>query len=312
MVEGRVAAAAAWISLTASPSAVAGLQVERNRHRRQLAGVADRQRTGVGADLHDRAERDQRRRRRVGWDRRRPHVQFVQRRRILLELRRDLQDHLVLVVRRINLRHLPRAVGVIQSALNLSHVQAERRDLVAIQIDLDLRILQLKVAADVFDALDLADLGLEQRRPVIQLRRVGILHRELIEAARALLATEVDRWLVHHVNAHARHLRQLRPQLRHDLIDVEFPLGARLQVDGDAALVESAAAGATADIAAQSGNVRILPDDRGDLFLVAHHLVEADALDRLDADVESSLILGGQEAFRNQTEQIDRSEDQRD
>ena len=55
-----------------------------------------------------------------------------------------------------------------------------------------------------------------------------------------------------------------------------------------------------------------LADDVGDLLLVAHHLVEADALDRFDADLEAPLILGRQEALRDEPEQVDGAEDQRD
>ena len=44
----------------------------------------------------------------------------------------------------------------------------------------------------------------------------------------------------------------------------------------------------------------------GDLLLMAHHLVEGDALDRLGADVEAALILARQEALRDEHEQIAR------
>ena len=125
-----------------------------------------------------------------------PDVQHRHRGRILLEFRRDLQNHLILIVRRVDLRHLTRAVGVVQRRLHLIHGQAERRNLVAIHRDLDLRVLHLQVAAHVLEAWYFAHLGFEDRRPVIELRGVGILQRELIEAARAHLAAEVDRWLI--------------------------------------------------------------------------------------------------------------------
>ena len=50
----------------------------------------------------------------------------------------------------------------------------------------------------------------------------------------------------------------------------------------------------------------------GDLQLVAHHLVEADALHRLGADVEAPLILARQEALRHEREQVTGADQQRD
>ena len=66
---------------------------------------------------------------------------------------------------------------------------------------------------------------------LVQLGGVGVLQRELVQAARALLAADVDRRRVHHEHADAGHLRQLRPQLRDDLVDRQRALGARLQLD---------------------------------------------------------------------------------
>ena len=74
------------------------------------------------------------------------HVEHRERRRILLVLRRDLHDHLVLVVRREDLRDLPRAVRRRQRRLDLIDRQAERRDLLAIERDVQLRILDLQIA----------------------------------------------------------------------------------------------------------------------------------------------------------------------
>ena len=105
---------------------VARLEVERQVHRWKLAGVADRQRPDAGRHRRHRVERDE-------LAARRSHVQHRQRCRILLELRRDLQNDLVLVARRVDLRNLPRAVGVEQRRLHLIHRQAERSDPVAVQ-----------------------------------------------------------------------------------------------------------------------------------------------------------------------------------
>ena len=63
------------------------------------------------------------------------HVEQRQRGRVALELRRHLHDDLVLVVGREDLRDLPRAVGRGQRELDLVHREAERGDLVAVEVD---------------------------------------------------------------------------------------------------------------------------------------------------------------------------------
>src|SRR5262249_35501451 len=173
--------------------------------------------------------------------------------------------------------------------------------------------LHLQIAADVLDARQLAHFLLEDRRPVVQLRRVRVLQRELVQAPRALLAAEVDRRLIRHVGADARYLRQLRSQAGDELIDGDLALGARLQLDHHAAGIQAAGAEASAtDLDLILRDVRVLRNHVGDLYLVPRHLFEADALQRLGADAESPLILARQESFRHRLEQEPRTDEQPD
>ena len=201
----------------------------------------------------------------------------------LLELRRHAQDHLILIVRRVDLRDLTRAIGVVERRLHLIHRQAERRNAIAIHVDLNLRIVQPQVAVDVLDAGQRPHLVFEQRRRAVELDRVGVLQRELIGAARTLLAAQVDRRLIDHEHAHARHLRDLRAQVGNDLIDGPRALGARLQVDRNPALIEPPVPPPppAPKLLRVRDDVRILGHDLGHLGLVPHHLLEADALNRL-------------------------------
>ena len=176
-------------------------------------------------------------------------------------------------------------------------------------------LLQAQIAADVLDAGNLLELRLHQRRRAIQLRGVGVLQRELVDAARALLAAEVDRRLVDHEHAHARDPGDLRTKVGDDLIDRSRPLRLGLQVDAHAPLVQLTAAATTAaaaDVVAEADDVGILGDDVGDFHLVPQHLFEADALDALDADRETILVFARQEPLRHDQEQIRRAGDEQE
>ena len=108
-------------------------------------------------------------------------------------------------------------------------------------------------------------------------------------------------------------LRDLRPQVGDDLIDRSRALRLGLQVDAHAPLVQLPAAAATAaaaDVVAEADDVGILGDDVGDFHLVPQHLLEADALNALDADVEAILVLARQEALRHDQEQVRRAGDE--
>ena len=269
--------------------------------------MADRHRPDVGLQPRDRLERNQ-------PPRIRTDVQQRHRRRIVLKLRRHLQDDLVLVVRRVDLRDLSRAVGVVQRVLDLVRRESQRRDLVPVHVDRDLRVLQQQVAADVLQPRQLPDLFLHQRRVLVQLGGVGVLQRELIQRAlTALSRAEIDRRLIGHERPDAGNLRDLRPQLRDGLIDRQRPLVARLQLDPDAAGVQRAAAvadGANHHVGA--GHVRVLREHLGHLHLVARHVVEADALRRFRVHHEPALILAREEPFRHDREQVHGADEQHD
>ena len=141
---------------------IAGLQVERQVHRRKLSRVAHRERADAHRDIGHGIERNELS---IG----RPDVEHRQRRRILLKFRRDLQDDLVLIAGRVNLRDLARPVRIEQRRLNLTDGQPERGDPVAVEGDLELRIVQPQIAVDVLDARNLAHRLFEDRRGTVKL-----------------------------------------------------------------------------------------------------------------------------------------------
>ena len=87
---------------------------------------------------------------------------------------------MILIARGVDLRNLPRAVGIEQRRFDLVHGQSKRSDPVAIQADLHLGIVQPEVAVDVFDAVDVPHHLFERRGRAIELCGIGILQRELI------------------------------------------------------------------------------------------------------------------------------------
>ena len=135
--------------------------------------MVDRLRPDALPRRDDRRERDQLAARRL-------HVEHRERRRILLVLRRHLHDDLILVVGREDLRDLPRAVGRRERRFHLIDGQPERRDLLAIEIHLELGVLDLQVRVDVEQSGQIAQRRLEARRDTIELLGVGILQRELV------------------------------------------------------------------------------------------------------------------------------------
>ena len=115
--------------------------------------MVHRQRTYGVFEARQRAQRDHRLCGRV-LPRGRANVQHRQRRRVVLEFRIDLHNHLVLIVWHINRRYLPRCVSVPKRLFDLPGPNALGCDphgcgLVSVNNDLQLRIANLQVAADV-------------------------------------------------------------------------------------------------------------------------------------------------------------------
>ncbi len=102
-------------------------QVERDRDRRELPLVADRQVGALaGVDLDESRERD------LLAVERRGQVELVEQCRILLQRRRDLQHHVVAVELGEVLRHLPLPDGVVQRGVDGLRRDAEARCAIAV------------------------------------------------------------------------------------------------------------------------------------------------------------------------------------
>ena len=103
-----------------SPECNAWSRVERNRNRRKLARVRNREWTDVLRDVRHCAQRNK-----VALLR--ANVEHAERVDVTLKFRLELHDHEVLIVGRVDRRHLARAVRVVQGGFDLLRANAQRR-----------------------------------------------------------------------------------------------------------------------------------------------------------------------------------------
>src|SRR6185437_881996 len=145
-------------------------RIERNRDGGQLAGVVDSERT----------YRLRERRNGTQWNermcRRRPNVQHAECSEILLELRLQLHDHVVFVVRRVDVRHLPGAVRVIERGFNVLRGDSERGRVIAIYVHIHLRIRDLQIARYILQLWKTAHARFHSYRGRIECGDVRTLH----------------------------------------------------------------------------------------------------------------------------------------
>src|SRR5882762_3195048 len=152
--------------------------------------------------------------------------------RILLILWLHFQNHLIFVCRLVDRRDLSHTKGVAKCGLNLLNRHAQRRGLLAIDVDVDLWRVYLKIAIDILNRLHLPHILLEQSYGIIEVRRVGALQRDLIETARGA-STNIDRRWVLNKSSYPRLARKLRPQFLHNLIGTQLTLVGPLEDDED-------------------------------------------------------------------------------
>ncbi len=219
---------------TASPSAAPGREIERQRHRRKLSLVVDRQ---IGHVL--RVVLGHRRQRHHLAGQRRLQVQLVERGRVGLQRRRDLEHHVIAVGLGEELRRLPLAEGIVQRLIDGGRLNAETRRLIAVDVERQHAAAGLLVRGHIAQHGQLLQRRQQLRRPLVELVDVRILQRVLILGARGAAAdVQILRRL--HEQRGARHLRQLRPQAVDDLVGAGAALVARLQADDHEAVVDRA------------------------------------------------------------------------
>ena len=230
------------------------------------------------------------------------HVQQVERGGVRLILRQELQDHLIIVGRGVNVGYLARAVGVIQRVFDLVRRHSQGRGVIAVDLYLHQRAGDQQIAVDVDQSRNIPQALFEIVRGAVELLQVLRLQRVLIQAP-ALLAADAHQRRILEVRFYARDLVQQGPELIHDLFRRGFPLGAgfqaNLQIAGVAGVVSASAGPGKVRV-----HVRILGDDGVHLLLQPPHDVEGCILGEFGGSINLIGVLAGDEALGNQSVQI--------
>ena len=230
---------AASIALHGLAQRRARREVERQRHRRELAGVVDDQPRVALLDARDARERHL-------LAVARGDVDLSQRLRPDLVARRGLEHHAILVRLRVDRRNQPLPERVVQRVVDGRDAHAEPARRIAIDGEEGLQPAILQVAGDVGQRRDLLQPIDQLRHPLAQAIRVRILEDELeLRAADPIL----DRQVLHglEVERDPGHLLQARPQALDDRRGRPGPLLVRLERDEHAPAVERRVAAVHAD-----------------------------------------------------------------
>src|SRR6266496_232427 len=116
------------------------------------------------------------------------NVKSTQGRGIPLKLGLHFQDYLILISRSVDRRYLARAKGIAQGRLDLLNGHAQRRSLFAINIDVDLRGINLQIAIDILNQRQIAHGLFKNSGVVVELPVTGSLNGNLVKAATRLTA----------------------------------------------------------------------------------------------------------------------------
>src|ERR1700719_991517 len=152
----------------------------------------------------------------------------------------QFQDDPILVIRRKNRRDLALPISGVDLVLDLIHSDSIRGRCVAVDLDVDLRISYLEIAAYVREARERAHLGREILSRRVKLVRIWALYGELVERF-ALQAADADRGIIAQERHHAGHGSEFGAQLVDDLVALRA-LRPRLQANVEPALIQGSAA----------------------------------------------------------------------
>ncbi len=206
-----------------------------------------------------------------------------------------LQNHRVAVAAGEDGRHLAVAKGAVQRGADIGYLHAGGIGAVAVDVDLRLQAVQLRIAGDVAKQRLGAHLALHLLRPIGQLTGAHAL-QHILKAALADAPAQPQVLHRRHEHRHARLAVEFLPQLFQHLVHW-LPRVARMQAD------EQAAAIAAGDARGHIRHIRIGLNDVGGMVDDLHHGRVRHVLRTLDSDLDLADILAGKKPFRDRHEQ---------
>ena len=258
--------------------------------------MADEQVGGLaGIDL------DEGRQRHLLARQRRGDVELVEQRRVLLQLRRHFQHHVIAVGLGEVLRDLALADRVVQRRVDQCRRNAEARRPCAVDRQRRRRGRILLVRRHVGQFRHAAQALEQARGPGVELVEVGVGHRVLVLRARQP-AADVDVLRRLHEQIDALQLRHLRAQARNHLVGAG---GAALVLGPEGDEEDAGVGGVAAGEHAEAGHVRVAPHHVGDQLHALPHRRERGVLRGLGEAVDRAGVLLREETLGAEREHHD-------
>src|SRR5713226_5820273 len=245
----------------------------------------------AGVETRESAERNLRA---VG----RLYIDIFQRIRILLKLRIDFQDNVILIELGKNGGDLALAKGIVKGVVNVGEKNAEARGGIAVDGERSEKTLVQLVAGDVAKFGERFQFVDEARSPVSELLGVNIFEAVLeLRAADAIF----DSQILHRLEEErdAIDLGESGLKTADDIRGVDFALRERLEIDLDAAAVQRGVCAVDADERGKAFDRGILENDIGKILLAAGHGREGNVLHALRDAKNHAGILNGEKSFGN-------------
>src|SRR5467141_466874 len=268
-----------------------GGQIERESDDRKLALMIECEGGGAGLETRKRAERDLCA---IG----RLYVNVFQRIGILLELRIDFHDHVILVELGKNCGDLALAKGIVERIVNVGRKNAEARGGVAIDRERSEQALVQLVAGDVAEFGERFQFVDEARSPVSELLGINVFEAVLeLRAANAVFNGQVlDRL---EEERDTVDFGKFGLKAADNIGGVDIALGERLEIDLDAATIQRGIRAVDADERGKAFDRRVLENDAGESLLATGHISKGNVL-RAFGDAENDAgILDGEKSLGN-------------
>ena len=268
-----------------------GSQIEGESDHRKLALVIEGKGGGARIETREGAERNLRA---IGGF----HVNVLKRIGILLKLRVDFHDDVILVELRKNRGDLALAEGVVERVVNVGRKNTEARRGVTVDGDGSDQTLVQLVAGDVTQLGQRFQLVDEARSPVSEFLGVHVFEAVLeLRAADAIFDSQVLNRLEE--KRDAIDLGEFGLQPADDIGGADFALGERPEIDLDAPAVQCGVCAVDADKRREALDRRVLENYISESLLALRHGHKRNILWAFGNAQNDAGILNGEKSFGN-------------